>query len=148
MAYTTARTWVTSELVTASLLNTHLRDNIAYVHGRANCFVWTVAGGLTVNPDQGFHNRASGDITFVEAELCVKTAPTGAALIVDLKVNGVSLWALTPASQPTIADGDTEGQTVAFDTTTASLYDVLSMDVDQVGSGVAGSDLTVLLWYV
>lgn len=29
MAYTTPRTWVTGELVTAALLNTHLRDNLS-----------------------------------------------------------------------------------------------------------------------
>jgi hypothetical protein len=31
MAYTTPRTWVSGELVTAALMNTHVRDNIAFV---------------------------------------------------------------------------------------------------------------------
>jgi hypothetical protein len=31
MAWTTPRTWVTNEVVTASLLNTHVRDNLAYL---------------------------------------------------------------------------------------------------------------------
>jgi hypothetical protein len=31
MSWTTPRTWGTSELVTASLLNTHVRDNLAYL---------------------------------------------------------------------------------------------------------------------
>lgn len=31
MAWTTPRTWVTSEVVTASLLNTHLRDNLNFL---------------------------------------------------------------------------------------------------------------------
>lgn len=31
MAWTTPRTWVTGELVTAALLNTHLRDNLAAI---------------------------------------------------------------------------------------------------------------------
>jgi hypothetical protein len=31
MAWTTPRTWVTSELVTAALMNTHLRDNLTFL---------------------------------------------------------------------------------------------------------------------
>lgn len=31
MAWTTPRTWVTSEVVTAALMNTHLRDNLNYL---------------------------------------------------------------------------------------------------------------------
>jgi len=31
MAYTTPRTWTAGETVTAALMNTHLRDNIAYL---------------------------------------------------------------------------------------------------------------------
>lgn len=36
MAWTTARTWVTGELVTASMGNTHWRDNLNYLYG-ARC---------------------------------------------------------------------------------------------------------------
>ena len=32
MAWTTPRTWVTSELVTAAFMNTHVRDNLNFVH--------------------------------------------------------------------------------------------------------------------
>ena len=31
MAWTTPRTWVTNELVTAAMLNTHIRDNLNYL---------------------------------------------------------------------------------------------------------------------
>lgn len=33
MAWTTPRTWTTGELVTASIMNTHVRDDLAYLHG-------------------------------------------------------------------------------------------------------------------
>jgi ribosomal protein S5 len=33
MAYTTPRTWVAGETVTAALLNTHVRDNLDYLKG-------------------------------------------------------------------------------------------------------------------
>lgn len=36
MAWTTPRTWVTSEIVTAALLNTHIRDNQNYIKGNAD----------------------------------------------------------------------------------------------------------------
>jgi len=33
MAWTTPRTWVTGEVVTASIMNTHIRDNLRYIKG-------------------------------------------------------------------------------------------------------------------
>lgn len=33
MAFTTPRTWVTGELVTASIMNTHVRDNFSFLAG-------------------------------------------------------------------------------------------------------------------
>jgi len=148
MAYVTPRTWVASELVTAAQLNENVRDNVGYVYGRAQCFVWTVAGGLTVGAGKGFDFRVYGDVTFVEAEILVKTAPVGASLIVDINLDGTSLWATNPANRPTIAAAGTAGETTSFDTATATDDQVLTVDVDQVGSGTAGSDLTVVLWYV
>lgn len=35
MAWTAPRTWVVSEIVTAALMNTHVRDNLAYLKGQA-----------------------------------------------------------------------------------------------------------------
>jgi hypothetical protein len=148
MAYVTPRTWVASQLVTAAELNQDVRDNVGYVYGRAQCFVWTISGGLTVGADKGFHFAVYGDVRFVEAEVLVKTAPTGASLIVDINLDGVSLWATHPANRPTIAAAGKAGETTSFDTATATDDQVLTVDVDQVGSGTAGSDLTVVLWYV
>lgn len=34
MAFTTPRTWVTGELITASIMNTHIRDNLLYLISR------------------------------------------------------------------------------------------------------------------
>lgn len=44
MAYTTPRTWVASELVTAALLNTHLRDNLAAINAGAVAVASQAAG--------------------------------------------------------------------------------------------------------
>src|SRR5678816_3657369 len=35
MAWTNPRTWIPGEFVTASMLNTHLRDNLNYLYGNA-----------------------------------------------------------------------------------------------------------------
>jgi hypothetical protein len=37
MAWTTPRTWVTSEMATAALLNTYVRDNLVAVRDQASC---------------------------------------------------------------------------------------------------------------
>ena len=46
MAYTTARTWTTGELVTAALLNTHLRDNLTALNPGGWTFSVNEGGGV------------------------------------------------------------------------------------------------------
>lgn len=43
MAWTAPRTWVTSEVVTAALLNTHLRDNLLWTGFHHGCRAWKSA---------------------------------------------------------------------------------------------------------
>lgn len=47
MAFTTPRTWVPGEVLTASLLNTHLRDNLLAMTGAWDTYTptWTSTGG-------------------------------------------------------------------------------------------------------
>ncbi len=85
----------------------------------------------------------SGSITKVIAT--VNTAPTGADLIVDVNINGTSIWNTTQANRVTITDGNTTGNQTSFDTTSISENDVITMDIDQIGSTTAGQDLTVLV---
>jgi len=110
-------------------------------------FVWIIPGTLEAGASQGPRLRCRGDVTFLEAELLVKTAPTGAAIIVDINKNGTSLWADTQGNRPQIAASATEGESTSFDTTTATDDDVLIPDIDQIGSGDAGETLTIMLWY-
>ncbi|MFA5715940.1 MAG: hypothetical protein WC998_09375 [Candidatus Paceibacterota bacterium] len=84
----------------------------------------------------------SGTITEVQAS--VKTAPTGADLIADININGSTIWS-TQANRITIsASGYTATQTT-FNTTTFSSGDYFTIDLDQVGSTVAGAKLVVRL---
>lgn len=73
----------------------------------------------------------------------VGTAPTGAALIVDINKNGTTIFT-TQANRPTIAVSTTAATMAGNpEIATFAAGDLLSIDVDQVGSTVAGSNLGV-----
>ncbi len=74
----------------------------------------------------------------------VGTAPAGASLIVDVNVNGTTIYG-TQGNRPTIAAGANTGLGGAASTATVTAGQFLTVDVDQVGSTTAGSDLTVVV---
>lgn len=84
-------------------------------------------------------------LTLIRWDFRAKTAPTGAAMIADVNVAGTSLWNTTQANRPTIAAAATSGTGTTFDTTTLSDADVLTLDIDQVGSTIAGGIITLIL---
>lgn len=52
MAYTTPKTWTVGEVLTAANLNTHLRDNVAFLATPPGCALYQTAGtSLTHNSD-------------------------------------------------------------------------------------------------
>ena len=84
-----------------------------------------------------------GTYTIVGTRLMAGTAPTGSTLIVDVNKNGTTIYS-TQANRPTIADGANAGGPGATpDVTTLAAGDYLTVDIDQIGSSVAGADLTV-----
>lgn len=71
------------------------------------------------------------------------TAPTGASIIVDVNKNGTTIFT-TQGNRPTIAiSGNTSGNVTNMDVTTVAAGEYLTVDIDQVGSTIAGADLTV-----
>jgi hypothetical protein len=78
----------------------------------------------------------------VSVRASVGTAPTGASLIVDVNRNGTTIFG-TQANRPTITAGTTTDLAGAASVTSYSSGDYFTVDVDQVGSTVAGSNLTV-----
>ena len=104
------------------------------------------AGVIEVSSGVGrFLFPAAANVINVSA--AVNTAPTGAAIICDLNKNGVTMFT-TQANRPTIADGAfSTGGVVTPDIVAVTAIDYLTVDVDQVGSGVAGSDLVVQVLY-
>jgi hypothetical protein len=79
-------------------------------------------------------------VTGVRAYL--DTAPTGATFIVDVNKNGTTLFT-SQAARPTIAISANASSTTAPAVTALAAGDRLSIDIDQIGSSVAGSDLYV-----
>ncbi len=80
--------------------------------------------------------------TITDVRAYADTAPTGAALLVDANINGVTAFT-TQANRPTIAAAANASSTTAPDVTAIAAGDRITVDVDQVGSVVAGSDLYV-----
>lgn len=75
------------------------------------------------------------------------TGPTGADLIFDINLNGSTIWS-TQANRLKIVAGATTGNTTTFNTTTFAAGDLFTIDIDQVGSTIAGQDITVMLFCV
>jgi len=104
--------------------------------------VFAVVGTLTTGTDKVPTICAPCTLTIIKVKICVKTAPTGAAIIVDVNKAGTTIFT-TQANRPTIAIGATSGDSGTPDVTALAEGDKLTIDIDQVGSTIAGADLTV-----
>jgi len=94
-----------------------------------------------------------------DVQLMIKTAPTGQALIVDVNTwDGAALTSMY-STRPQIGAGANLGGaqpdttyarrcTSSIFGTTLSAGGIVSVDIDQVGSGAAGSDLWILVRYL
>lgn len=110
-------------------------------------FVFTITGTLVTGTSLTPVLIANNTLTIVQAYAYVKTVNTGASLIIDINKNGTSIWATTQANRLTIAasDADKYATQTSFDTTALAEGDILTLDIDTVGSTIAGADLTVEL---
>lgn len=109
-------------------------------------------GGLSTSEScEEFRGRIPVACTVVHASATVTTAPTGATILVDINEcdsngeNCVSIWSATQANRLTIAAGAKAGARTAFDDTSIALGNKIQFEIDQTGSVVAGSNLTVTL---
>lgn len=87
----------------------------------------------------------NGKIVSVSA--AAGTAPVGADMLIDVNVGGTSVFDVD-ADRVTIADGaqtDVADATGAAADTDFAQGALITVDVDQVGSGTAGSDVTVCI---
>lgn len=112
---------------------------VANTRGIAYC----IAGALTTSLKAFF--TAPCALTVTGGKLEVGTAPTGAALICDIHKNGTTMFT-TQGNRPTIADAGTSAAITAPDVTSIAAGDRIELDIDQIGSTVAGSDLSLTLY--
>jgi hypothetical protein len=110
----------------------------AFVYNPPFVELQTHTGGLR------YFNRFERSFTLTEVFICTgeDTPPEGDDLIVDVLINGVSIFA-DPGDRPVILAGETTGLSVAIGTTTFAPGDWFTVDIIQVGSSSPGSDLTV-----
>lgn len=85
-------------------------------------------------------------VTILDVYAAVGTAPTGASLIVDVHKNGTTIFT-TQTNRPTIAAGTNYDVSGTVNVTSVSAGQYLTVDIDQVGSTVAGADLSVVVRY-
>jgi hypothetical protein len=98
----------------------------------------TIDGSCVVGSKQiAFKIDAARTISAVY--LKAETAPTGADLIIDINKNGTTIFS-TQANRPKITAGGTSSTSAAPDITTFAQHDILSIDIDQVGSTISGGN--------
>lgn len=115
---------------------------------RTTVVAYSQAGTVAVGAGTfRIYNDTGATQTIAAVRASVGTAPTGAALIVDVLKNGTTLFTTT-ANRPTIAiSGNTSGKVTNMDITSFADGDYLTVSVAQVGSTVAGANLTVTITY-
>lgn len=81
-----------------------------------------------------------GAYTVETVRAAVSTAPTGAAIICDVLKNGTTIYS---SGRPTIAASGFTGTGSTPAVSTFTTGDYFTVDVTQIGSTIAGADLTV-----
>lgn len=98
------------------------------------------AGTLAVGSGKfPIYNDTGGVWTFTAARAEVGTAPTGAGIVVQVKINGSNAFTVT------IASGATTGSNLSPPTVQVPIGGKVTCDITQVGSTVPGADLSVTL---
>lgn len=116
---------------------------VAEIPAEVQSFPMFVAGELEVGTS-AFGFVAPFDMNITEVQVAVEVAPTGAALIIDINDNGDTIYT-TQANRPTIAIGDNTSAVELPDVIEIGKGEMITLDIDQVGSTLAGSNLMVTI---
>lgn len=109
--------------------------------------VFSQGGTLTTGAGQfRLYNRSGSTRTLHTVTASVGTQPTGSSILVDVNKNGTTIFT-TQSNRPTIAVSTNEDESGAPDVTSWASGDYLTVDIDQIGSTIAGADLTVTVVY-
>jgi hypothetical protein len=115
-------------------------------------FTLTIAGSLAVGSGAlRFYNSLGRTVTLTKVLISVGTAPFGAysadGVLIDVHMNGTTIFT-NQAHRPLILSEEYTGVASKIDIDTLHDGDYLTLDIDHVGSSVAGSDLTVMVTYI
>lgn len=126
-----------------SAVKSYVDNQISAIENPNHQTILTVSGSLTVasNPLR-VYNKLGVSQTISEVFIAVNTAPTGANVIVDVNKNGTTIFT-NQANRPEIAASANTDSTVSIDVATWAAGEYLTIDVDQIGSALPGSDLVV-----
>lgn len=105
---------------------------------------WSMPGSISLYTGQiRIVNITGRTLTISAVAISCGTSPTGASIIVDINKNGTTIFT-TQANRPAIAaSGHASGKVTNMDVTSLADGDYITIDVDQIGSTIAGSDLSV-----
>lgn len=101
---------------------------------------FTQAGDLAVGT--GKKVPLPFDCEIVQVKAYAETAPTGADLQVDVNVDGTTIFT-TQSNRPIISAGSNLDTATTIEDDTHNEDQLISVDIDQIGSTVAGADLKV-----
>jgi hypothetical protein len=87
------------------------------------------------------------ELDIVKIRLAVGSAPTGSDLIIDVNINGTSIFT-DPLDRPKIIAGNTSGAVLDIIDVSVVEGDVVSIDVDQVGSILPGTNLSIAVIFL
>jgi hypothetical protein len=106
-------------------------------------YAWSMEGVITTKTGAlRVYCEFAGVIESVRASVSV--APTGASILVDINKNGTTIYG-TQGNRPTIAASGFTGVGGTASGATVAAGDYITVDIDQIGSTVAGSNLTVVV---
>jgi hypothetical protein len=104
-------------------------------------FAFSRAGTLTAAPGtHRLYNDTGATLAIRAVRASVGTAPSGGSIIVDVNINGTTIFS-TQANRPTITTGtNTSGKVTNYNTASISDGSYFTVDIDAVSGG---ADLTV-----
>ena len=109
----------------------------------ARLTVFQVAGTLVTSTGLlRIYNEFGIDVRIEKVKLSVDTAPTDASILVDIHKDGTTIFTTQP-NRPAILTTEFEGESTTIEVPVWADGEYLTMDVDQIGSTIAGADLTV-----
>jgi hypothetical protein len=139
-------------LARANHTGTQLASTVSDFSTAANTAVRrqaTFSQGGTLTTGTGafrLYNRDGVTHTIHTVTASVGTQPTGDSILVDVNKNGTTIFT-TQSNRPTIAVSTNEDESGTPDVTSWAAGDYLTIDIDQIGSTIAGANLTVTVVY-